>query len=114
MFGQETEKLSNFPINRFKNSYFSSAMAEIGMPNAIPKLGLEYITWAEAKYLAEMADRLMMDTPEGAEYRLKRIFSAHDAKYKVHGPPPGTVRVFSRRHISYFTGKSWKKISLPT
>lgn len=83
------------------------------MPNAIPKLILEPVTWAEAKYLAEMADRLMMDTPEGAEYTLKKVFNARDAKYKAYGPPPGTVRMFSRHHISYFTGKSWKKISLP-
>lgn len=110
MFGPEI----NGVLNSYRIGYFSETLKNIGMPNAIPKLVLEPVTWAEAKYLAEMAHRLMMDTPEGAEYTLKKVFNAQGDKERLYGPPPGTVRMFSRQHISFFTGKSWKKLSLPS
>lgn len=114
MFGPETEKLVNSVVNSYRTTYFCESLEQIGMPHAIPRIVLDTVTWSEAKYLAEMADKLIMQTPEGAEYKLKKIFNARDEKEKLYGPPPGTVRMFSRQHISYFTGKSWKKISLPS
>lgn len=114
MFGPDTGKLRNEVVNSHRMSYFSETLRQINMPHAIPGLVLETVTWSEAKYLAELADKLIMQTPEGAEYKLKKIFNARDEKEKLYGPPPGTVRMFSRQHISYFTGKSWKKISLPS
>lgn len=114
MIGPETEKLRNLAVNTYRIGYFSETLSQIGMPHAIPKMVLDTITYAEVKYLVELADRLIMQTPEGAEYKLKKIFNARDEEEKLYGPPPGTVRMFSRQHISYFTGKSWKKISLPS
>lgn len=114
MFGPDSEKLRNAVINTYRMTYFSETLKQIGMRHAIPRIVLETLTWSEAKYLAELADKLIIQTPEGAEYKLKKIFNARDEKEKYYGPPPGTVRMFSRQHISYFTGKSWKKISLPS
>jgi hypothetical protein len=114
MFSTETDKLKNSIVNSYKISYFYETLNQIGMPHSIPKLVLDAITLAEAKYLAETADKLIMETPEGAEYKLKKIFSPSTDKTKLYGPPPGTVRVFSRQHICYYTGKSWKKLSLPS
>lgn len=114
MFGPDSEKLGNAVINTYRMEYFYETLKQIDMPHAIPRIVLDTITWSEAKYLAELADKLIMETPEGAEYKLKKIFNTQDAKYKAYGPPPGTVRMFSKQHISYFTGKSWKKISLPS
>jgi hypothetical protein len=114
MFKPEMNGIENSAVNSYRIGYFSETLKQIGMPNAVPSLVLARVTWAEAKYLAEMADKLIMETPEGAEYKLKKIFNTSGEKQQTYGPPPGTVRMFSRQHISYYTGKSWKKLSLPS
>lgn len=72
------------------------------------------LTQEERVHLATLADELTLKTVEGAEYKLNRIFGTGDQKSKsTFGPPPGTVRVFSRKHISFYDGKNWKKLNLP-
>lgn len=93
-------------------SYYHS-LKDCGISDTIPKILINNLSVEEARDLAKRAQKLTLDTPEGAEYQINKLFSPEAVKYKFYGPPPGTVRVYSRDNISYFTGKSWKKISLP-
>jgi hypothetical protein len=92
--------------------YYSNVFYGLDLSDPCLKIGMEKLTVREVKYLVEEADRRIMDTQEGAEYKIDKIFGTRDKSKKWFGPPPGTVRFFSRDHICYCAGKSWKKITL--
>lgn len=77
-------------------------------------LAHEKITFGEVKYLVHKAEELCQGCEAYTRYKMLKLFSSNDKKGKnFYGPPPGTVRIFSRRLISYWNGKDWHKISLP-
>ncbi len=77
-------------------------------------LAHEKITFGEVKYLVHRAEELCQGCEAYTKYKMLKLFSSNDKKGKnFYGPPPGTVRIFSRHLISYWNGKDWRKISLP-
>jgi hypothetical protein len=81
----------------------------------IPKLELDRITYGEVAEVVKRASEMAMDTPEGMKYRVETLFPREGAKTRpksYSGPEPGTVRVYSREHVCFYTGKYWKKICL--
>jgi len=59
--------------------------------------------------LLEKAILISGDTPEGMEYQIKKVFGPGD---KIKGTEPGTLRFYSNRHICFWTGKNWRRITL--
>jgi hypothetical protein len=56
---------------------------------------------------------LVLNSKEGCEYQLNKVFlHKQEKKTKHFGPPPGVVRIFSKDLASYYNGKSWKKIRI--
>ena len=77
-------------------------------------LAHEKITFGEVKYLVHKAEELCQGCEAYTKYKMLKLFGPNDKKSKnFYGPPPGTVRIFSRHLISYWNGKDWRKISLP-
>lgn len=77
-------------------------------------LAHEKITIGEVRHLVHRAEELCQGCEAYTEYKMLKLFSSDDKKGKnFYGYPPGTVRIFSRRLISYWNGKDWRKISLP-
>lgn len=71
------------------------------------------ICYGDLINLLRKAESLAMETVEGTSYTLDRLFPEQKDKKadrKWYGPSPGTVRVFSRDHIAYYTGANWRKL----
>ena len=76
---------------------------------------LQFVSFSKDRIdrLVEKVKKLVLDTPEGAQYELEKLFLPGDKRQRKYwGPPPGVIRVFSNELISYYTGKSWKKVTL--
>jgi hypothetical protein len=58
--------------------------------------------------LLEKAILISGDTPEGMEYQIKKVFGPGG---KLKGTAPGTLRFYSNRHICFWTGKNWRRIT---
>lgn len=64
------------------------------------------LLWVEEK---------IMGTDAGAAYVLEKAFAPEEkqkAMAGVWGPSPGTIKIFSPDLISFFDGKSWRKLPM--
>lgn len=99
----------------FERNYRYMIVTSIQPSGPIPQLELDRITYGEVAEAVKKASEMAMDTPEGMKYRVETLFPREGAKTRpksYSGPEPGTVRVYSREHVCFYTGKYWKKICL--
>jgi len=68
------------------------------------------ITNQEAYELLRKAINIVKDTEEYVAYLLDDAFG--DGKDKKYSTPPGTVRFYAKDLICFYTGKTWRKITL--
>lgn len=102
--GAHNAYLNNHPI--FLKSYLLP-------PGTVSELQLLKLSEEQMNKLTEKVKNLVLNTTEGSQYELEKLFLPNDKRQRKHwGPPPGTIRVFSSEHISYYTGKSWRKVTL--
>ncbi len=52
--------------------------------------------------------QIIQNTEEGVNRMLCELFLEKD---KIKGIPPGTLRFYSQKHICFYTGKNWRKIT---
>jgi hypothetical protein len=97
------------------NEHFLIPFSSKLHPMGCLKLSLDRITYGEVVEVVRKAREMAMDTPEGMKYQVETLFPRERAKTRpkiYSGPEPGTVRVYSREHVCFYTGKYWKKICL--
>ncbi len=124
----DLQKFGNMVNDANVNQFTSNRLLQVNQTFANPRpngefeylnhayfdLAHEKITFGEVKYLVHKAEELCQGCEAYTRYKMLKLFSSNDKKGKnFYGPPPGTVRIFSRRLISYWNGKDWHKISLP-
>jgi hypothetical protein len=69
------------------------------------------ITNSDAVEILKKVEEYVLPSAEYMEYTLRDMFE-HKSNRGWLGIKPGTVRIFSRELMCYYTGKSWKKIEL--
>ena len=61
--------------------------------------------------ILKKVEKYVTSSGEDIEYKLRKMFE-EGGKKRWLGVKPGTVRIYSNELISYYTGKSWRKIKV--
>jgi len=69
------------------------------------------ITNSDVVEILKKVEQYVLPSAEYMEYTLRDMFE-HKSNRGWLGIKPGTVRIFSRELMCYYTGKSWKKVQL--
>ena len=82
----------------------------VGLPENVEILEAYQISYTNEQILnlINKSIEIIKNTEEGVKHMLCELFL--DEK-NVKGIPPGTLRFYSQKHICFYTGKNWRKIT---
>lgn len=96
-------------VGRHYNSCIPiSANEEAGVVEYIEGYRLNF-TLSQVINILEKAVLISSNTEEGVAYNLEKLFVNKDNRSRAI--PPGTLKFFSQKHICFYTGKNWRKIT---
>jgi hypothetical protein len=90
--------LTRSPLPRDYNAYYDGTYA-------LSKLSF---TNLDAQNLLLKASNIVKNTEEFTSYQLEELFST--GSKTPYSTPPGTVRIFAQDLISFYNGKTWRKL----
>lgn len=89
-------------------SVFFKKRSTIVFPSSLLSLRIRNIDIVE---ILKKVEKYVTSSGEDMEYKLRTMFE-DGGKKRWLSIKPGTVRIFSNDLISYYTGKSWRKINI--